>query len=56
MTAYYNDNDPYCVEHLQEMIRLGILAPGDVDDRSIKEVKLRRLSRFSKLLNIESSS
>ena len=47
MVAYYNDNDPYCAEHLREMIRLGILAPGDVDDRSIKEVKADDLRKYN---------
>ena len=39
MTAYYNENDPSCVAILRELVRSGVIAPGDVDDRSIKEVE-----------------
>jgi DNA (cytosine-5)-methyltransferase 1 len=39
MTAYYNENDPSCVAILRELVRSGVIAPGDVDERSIKEVK-----------------
>jgi DNA (cytosine-5)-methyltransferase 1 len=39
MTAYYNENDPSCAAILRELIASGVIAPGDVDDRSIKEVK-----------------
>jgi DNA (cytosine-5)-methyltransferase 1 len=39
MTAYYNENDPSCAAILRELIASGVIAPGDVDYRSIKEVK-----------------
>ena len=38
MTAYYNDNDPYCAAWLRNLITAGYLPPGDVDERSITEV------------------
>ncbi len=38
MTAYYNEIDPYAAEWLRNLIAAGEIAPGDVDERSIKEV------------------
>lgn len=38
MTAYYNENDPEAVAVLHELITAGVIAPGHVDSRSIKEV------------------
>lgn len=38
MTAYYNENHPPTAAWLRELIRNGLIAPGDVDDRSIVEV------------------
>lgn len=39
MTAYYNENDPYAAQWLRNLIEAGHIAPGDVDDRSIKDVQ-----------------
>lgn len=39
MSAYYNENDPKAVAWLRELIKAGHIAPGDVDERSIKEVQ-----------------
>lgn len=39
MTAYYNEIDPYAAEWLQNLILLGAIAPGDVDTRSIEDVR-----------------
>lgn len=39
MRAYYNENDPHAAEWLRELIRVGLIAPGDVDDRSIADVR-----------------
>ena len=38
MTAYYNDNDAFCVAWLRNLIAAGHLPAGDVDDRPIQEV------------------
>lgn len=38
MAAYYNENDPKAAEWLRQLIRLGAIAPGDVDERSIVDV------------------
>jgi DNA (cytosine-5)-methyltransferase 1 len=39
MVAYYNENEPYAAQWLRNLIAAGHIAPGDVDDRSILEVK-----------------
>ena len=36
---YYNDNDPFAARWLRNLVSAGLLPAGDVDDRSIKEVK-----------------
>lgn len=36
--AYYNENDPYPAQWLRNLIAAGHIAPGDVDERSIKDV------------------
>jgi hypothetical protein len=38
MRSYYNDNDPFCVEWLKNLIEMKIIADGDVDNRSIQDV------------------
>lgn len=37
--AYYNEVDGFCAEWLRRLIAAGHIAPGDVDDRSILEVR-----------------
>lgn len=39
MAAYYNEVDPYCVAWLRNLIAAGMIAPGDVDERSIEDVR-----------------
>ena len=39
MTAYYNEFDPYAAQWLRNLIVAGHIAPGDVDDRSIEDVR-----------------
>lgn len=39
MAAYYNENDPYAVAWLKNLIRLGVIPNGDVDDRDIQHVQ-----------------
>lgn len=38
MAVYYNENDPFAAQWLREMIKLGELPGGDVDERSITAV------------------
>lgn len=37
--AYYNEIDPKKAAWLRELINRGLIAPGDIDERSIKDVK-----------------
>ncbi len=39
MTAYYNEFDPYAAQWLRNLISAGLIAPGDVDTRSIVDVQ-----------------
>tara|TARA_R110001583_G_scaffold193866_5_gene363523 strand:+ start:75993 stop:77069 length:1077 start_codon:yes stop_codon:yes gene_type:complete len=39
MTAYYNENDPYAAQWLRNLIAANVIAPGDVDERSILDVR-----------------
>ena len=36
--AYYNENNPFAASWLKELIKAGMIAPGEVDDRSIEDV------------------
>jgi DNA (cytosine-5)-methyltransferase 1 len=38
-TTYYNENDPFAAAWLRQLILAGLIAPGDVDERSIEDVK-----------------
>lgn len=38
MTAYYNEIDPYAAAWLRSLIAAGEIAPGEVDERSIRDV------------------
>jgi DNA (cytosine-5)-methyltransferase 1 len=39
MSAYYNEIDPYAAEWLRNLIKAGHIADGDVDERSIIDVR-----------------
>ena len=39
MAVYYNEFDPYAAQWLRNLIAAGHIAPGDVDERPIQEVK-----------------
>ena len=49
MTAdvYYNENDPFAVEWLKQLIVAGAIEPGDVDDRDIKDVKPHEIAHYT---------
>ncbi len=47
MAAYYNENDPKTVLWLRELIRRGLIADGEVDDRSIELVRPDDLRGFA---------
>ena len=39
MTAYYNEIEPFAAQWLRNLIARGLIAPGDVDERSICDVQ-----------------
>jgi hypothetical protein len=39
LNAYYNEIDPYAAQWLRNLISAGHIAPGDVDERSIVDVR-----------------
>lgn len=45
--AYYNEFDPAAAHILRQQIADGVIAPGDVDTRSIKEVSADDLSAYT---------
>jgi DNA (cytosine-5)-methyltransferase 1 len=47
MTVYYNEYDPFAAAWLRELIKAGHIAPGDVDERSIKDVKADDLRGYT---------
>lgn len=47
MTAYYNENDPKAAAWLRELIKQGHIAPGEVDERSIADVRPHELAGFT---------
>jgi DNA (cytosine-5)-methyltransferase 1 len=46
MSAYYNENNPFAVAWLRNLITAGHIAPGDVDARSIVEVSAGDLNGY----------
>lgn len=46
-SAYYNENNPYAAEWLRHLIYRGLIAPGDVDDRSITDVSASDLAAYA---------
>lgn len=47
MSAYYNECDPYAAQWLRNLITAGLIAPGDVDERSIEDVRSEDLSGYT---------
>ena len=47
MTAYYNEFDPFAAAWLRELIRNGHIAPGDVDERDIRDVNPDEIRHYS---------
>lgn len=39
MSAYYNEHDKFAAQWLRNLIAVGHITPGDVDERSIKDVR-----------------
>lgn len=47
LTAYYNEIDPAAAAWLRELIKRGHIAPGDVDERSIVDVRATDLVGYT---------
>jgi DNA (cytosine-5)-methyltransferase 1 len=47
MVAYYNEFDPYAAQWLRNLIAAGHIAPGEVDERSILDVRPDDLAGFT---------
>jgi|ERR1700691_92717 len=47
MTAYYNEIDPFAAAWLRQLIAAEHIAPGDVDERSIEDVKPDELRPYT---------
>jgi DNA (cytosine-5)-methyltransferase 1 len=45
--VYYNEFDPYVASLLRDLIRQGLIAYGDVDDRSIEDVQPEDLAGYT---------
>lgn len=45
--AYYNETNPYAAEWLRYLIYEGLIAPGDVDERSIADVSASDLAAYA---------
>lgn len=46
MAAYYNESDPRTAAWLRELVRRGLVADGEVDDRDIRDVDAADLAGF----------
>lgn len=47
MPAYYNEIDPYAAQWLRNLIAAGLIAPGDVDERSVIDVRPAELRGYA---------
>lgn len=47
MSAYYNEIDPYAAQWLRNLISKNLIAPGDVDERSIVDVSADDLRGYT---------
>lgn len=47
MAAYYNEHDPFAAEWLRNLISAGHIAPGDVDERDIQDVRPDELRAYT---------
>jgi DNA (cytosine-5)-methyltransferase 1 len=45
--AYYNEIDPYAAQWLRNLIAAGHIAPGEVDERSVLDVRAADLAGFA---------
>lgn len=46
MSAYYNEHNPHAAQWLRNLIAAGLIAPGEVDERDIRDVRADDLRGF----------
>lgn len=49
MKAYYNEHEPFAAEWLRNLIKAGLIADGDVDERDIQDVKGSDLDGYTQV-------
>jgi DNA (cytosine-5)-methyltransferase 1 len=49
MTAYYNEHDEFAAAWLRNLINACVIAPGDVDERSIEDVLPMELHKYTQV-------
>jgi DNA (cytosine-5)-methyltransferase 1 len=47
MAVYYNENDPQMAAWIRELMKENLIAPGDVDERSIEDVTPNELRKYT---------
>jgi DNA (cytosine-5)-methyltransferase 1 len=47
VSAYYNENDPFAAAWLRELIKAGLIADGEVDERDIRDVRAEDVRGFT---------
>ena len=47
MSAYYNENNPYCVTWLRSLMQRKLICDGEVDPRPIQQVDFDDLTEFT---------
>ncbi|MCX4196696.1 DNA cytosine methyltransferase [Methylobacterium organophilum] len=47
--AFYNEVDPYCAAWLRNLIAEGLITPGDVDERSVVDVRPADLAGYGRV-------
>lgn len=47
MAAYYNELDPFAAQWLRELIKAGLIADGEVDERDIRDVRPGDVAGFT---------
>ncbi|WP_392565157.1 DNA cytosine methyltransferase [Utexia brackfieldae] len=47
MAAYYNEIDPFAAQWLRNLIAKNLIAPGDVDERSIVDVTYQDIKKYT---------
>ena len=49
LRAYYNEIDPYAAQWIRDLMAEGWITKGDVDERSIEDVRPNELAGYDRL-------